>query len=204
MYTDFVITTVASEDQSRPVRSSCPWVGYETGVDALTGKIRVFFGTVFASFYSWVSSPHSLSSPPNLPYPPHPLSRLCAFAPLHLCPSFVSCDADACCGRRTLLNDVAASLLQASQMAKSLSRLLAHHRHRRSQPHRRPLLATLKRVWITTLTLCLQRPPRMTQLSAVRTALGTPTARWLCCTAAPATSKMPQTLSPSTPAKGEW
>ena len=37
VYTDFVITTVASEDHSRPVRSSCPWVGYATGVDALTG-----------------------------------------------------------------------------------------------------------------------------------------------------------------------
>merc|ERR1712232_1534275 len=31
------MTTVADEDQTRPVRSSCPWVGYETGVDALTG-----------------------------------------------------------------------------------------------------------------------------------------------------------------------
>ena len=37
VYTDFVITTVADEDHTRPVRSSCPWVGYETGVDALTG-----------------------------------------------------------------------------------------------------------------------------------------------------------------------
>ena len=37
VYTDFVMTTVAAEDRTRPVRSSCPWVGYETGVDALTG-----------------------------------------------------------------------------------------------------------------------------------------------------------------------
>ena len=37
VYTDFVMTTVASEDRSRPVRSSCPWVGYETGIDILTG-----------------------------------------------------------------------------------------------------------------------------------------------------------------------
>ena len=34
---DFVMTIVASEDRSRPIRSSCPWVGYTSGVELLTG-----------------------------------------------------------------------------------------------------------------------------------------------------------------------
>ena len=37
VYTDFVITTAVTEDKTRPVRSSCPWVGYSQGVDILTG-----------------------------------------------------------------------------------------------------------------------------------------------------------------------
>lgn len=37
IYTDFAVTTVAQEDQSRVVWSSCPSVGWTAGVHRLTG-----------------------------------------------------------------------------------------------------------------------------------------------------------------------
>ena len=37
MYTDFVMTTVASEDNSRVIRSSSPFGLYSSGVNTLTG-----------------------------------------------------------------------------------------------------------------------------------------------------------------------
>jgi beta-mannosidase len=36
IYTSFVVTTVVQEDASRPVRSSCPWAGYASGVHLLS------------------------------------------------------------------------------------------------------------------------------------------------------------------------
>eukprot|EP00051_Salpingoeca_urceolata_P023405 m.396250 g.396250 ORF g.396250 m.396250 type:complete len:1245 (+) comp20102_c1_seq16:524-4258(+) len=37
VYTDFVMTTVVQEDNSRAIRSACPFAGYSQGVDPLTG-----------------------------------------------------------------------------------------------------------------------------------------------------------------------
>merc|ERR1712232_1355637 len=61
------MTTVADEDQTRPVRSSCPWVGYETGVDALTG---------FPNGQKLTPAP---PPPPPPPPPVPPPSKTCEF-----------------------------------------------------------------------------------------------------------------------------
>ena len=105
VYTDFVMTTVAQEDQSRPIRSSCPFVGYSSGVHTLTGN--PVLGAKLVNNQSPSPPP-----PPPLPGP----DKNCVYLegvdyhPETVLASFGTNDASACCDKCSADKDCVASV----------------------------------------------------------------------------------------------